>query len=46
MTSLANAIIAYAFLKHANQGTYPVGLMFLVAACFDVLIALTIAMVI
>ena len=40
MTSIANAIIAYGFLKYPMKGnTYPLGFMFLFSVCADLLIA-------
>lgn len=44
MTSIANAIIAYAFLKYAEPGnSYPVGAMAIAAAGVDIIIAIIIS---
>lgn len=44
MTSIANAIIAYGFLKYAPpHNKYPVGFMALFAASVDIIIAIIIS---
>lgn len=38
MTSIANAIMFYAFMKYAKRGQYPLGASFLVSAFADIVI--------
>lgn len=44
MTSIANAIITYGFLKHWKPGSsWPVGAAFLAAAIVDIMVAIIIS---
>ena len=44
MTSIANAVIAYGFLKYPMKGnSYPVGAMAIGAAVIDIIIAIIIS---